>query len=124
MPVHPVLFINGGSQLAYKRLRRFVKEEGSTRTDDHASFEAGQHHVRAALVPKEPRSVRANDGDNDMVIFVPWQSKSLPVDNTCSWERTLERIDVEDFGLPCQILDFELCLYARPLAIVGGEDAV
>lgn len=70
MSVCPVPFIERGSQLAHKRLRRFTGEKRSIRADDHAFFTASQHHVRPTLIPEEPWSVRANNGDYDVVVFV------------------------------------------------------
>ena len=71
MPVYPVLFFERAGELAYECLRCFAKEKGSTRADDHAMFTTGQHYVRATMVPEEPRSVRADNGDDDVVFFVP-----------------------------------------------------
>lgn len=67
----PVLLIDRSSQLAYERLRRLAKEEGSTRADDHALFTPGQHHVGATLIFQKPRPLGAHNRDNDVVIFVP-----------------------------------------------------
>lgn len=71
IPVYPVLLVERASKLAYECLGCFTKEKGSTRADDHALFTAGQHYVRATLVFEEPRSVRANNRDDDVVFFVP-----------------------------------------------------
>ena len=37
--------------------------------------------------------------------------------------RTLERVDVEDFVLPWEILSLEIVLDERPLGIIRGNDA-
>ena len=53
----------------------------------------------------------------------PKNKKSSSVNGACSCERTLERIDVESFVLPRQLLSFEKVLDVRPLGVVRGDDA-
>lgn len=80
-------------------------QEHAMGQNHHALLAPGEHDIRSPLVLHEPWSVRANDGNYDVIVFVP-----------------LERVDVEHGVLPSDACGPERVLDRVSLGVVRGDD--
>jgi hypothetical protein len=69
-PLQPCLFPELCRQRAHERRRRNAVEEGAASADHHAPFASTEHNVSPAYILEEAQFVRANEGNNDVILFV------------------------------------------------------